>query len=134
MLNPVWRKLEQLLKLSGSYTHRVALKQPPYCVHGQDTVCFRWRDYADGNKQKVMCLSHEEFIRRFCSIFYLHGFVRYASTVSCQPAAKAGFGTLPASFRVKPPPQLPALSGGSATGEVQALIGMFARCAAKCTC
>ncbi|MCB9351999.1 MAG: transposase [Lewinellaceae bacterium] len=75
--------LEQLLSYLYRYTHRVVISNHRIVSMDKDTVCFRWRDYADGNKQKVMCLSHEEFIRRFCSIFYLHGFVRYATTVSC---------------------------------------------------
>lgn len=31
----------------------------------QGRVTFRWRDYADGNKNKMMTVSAVEFIRRF---------------------------------------------------------------------
>ena len=31
----------------------------------EGVVRFRWRDYADGNKTKVMALGAEEFLRRF---------------------------------------------------------------------
>ena len=37
---------------------------------------FRWRDYADGNKVKVMRLDADEFIRRFLLHVLPRGFTR----------------------------------------------------------
>ncbi len=39
-------------------------------------VTFRWRDYKDGNKQKLMTLDAMEFIRRFLIHVLPRGFVR----------------------------------------------------------
>jgi len=32
---------------------------------GDDTITFKYKDYADGNKQKQLCLMQVEFIRRY---------------------------------------------------------------------
>ena len=37
---------------------------------------FRWRDYADGDRVKIMTLATEEFIRRFLLHIVPGGFVR----------------------------------------------------------
>ncbi len=39
-------------------------------------VRFRWRDYAHGNKTKIMALSAEEFLRRFLLHTLPAGFVK----------------------------------------------------------
>jgi hypothetical protein len=39
-------------------------------------VRFRWRDYRDGNRSKVMALSGEEFLRRFLLHVLPSGFMR----------------------------------------------------------
>ena len=39
-------------------------------------VCFRWKDYAHGNRVKTMTLSAEEFLRRFLLHVLPGGFVR----------------------------------------------------------
>src|SRR5262249_51940701 len=39
-------------------------------------VRFRWRDYARGNKQRLMTVSAQEFIRRFLVHVLPKGFVR----------------------------------------------------------
>ena len=49
----------------GRYTHKIALTI--HCIKGitQHSVVFKYCDYADGNLQKEMRLSHAEFLRRF---------------------------------------------------------------------
>ncbi|EGW39294.1 putative transposase [Desulfosporosinus sp. OT] len=42
----------------------------------KDTVSFKWRDYKDNSKQKVMTLSAEEFIRRFLIHILPSGFMK----------------------------------------------------------
>ena len=49
----------------GRYTHRVAISNSRILRADTDSVSFRWKDYKDGARQKVMQLKGEEFIRRF---------------------------------------------------------------------
>ena len=58
---------EQVIAYLGRYTHRVALAQDRLVSLDDDQVCFRWRDYRDGSKIKLMRLEASEFIRRFLS-------------------------------------------------------------------
>jgi hypothetical protein len=44
-----------------------------------NTVRFKWRDYADGNKTKIMTLDAHEFIRRYLSHILPDGFMRVRS-------------------------------------------------------
>lgn len=54
-----------VLKYLGRYTHRIAISNDRILTLEDDRVSFRWRDYADDNKRKVMTLEASEFIRRF---------------------------------------------------------------------
>ena len=47
------------------------------CENGK--VTFKWRDYSDGNKQKLMTLEAHEFIRRYLSHILPDGFMRVRS-------------------------------------------------------
>jgi predicted Zn-ribbon and HTH transcriptional regulator len=58
------------------YTHRVAITNHRLLAFDQDRVTFRWKDYAHGNKKKKMCLSADEFLRRFLLHVLPRGFVR----------------------------------------------------------
>lgn len=49
----------------GRYTHRVAISNNRIVSFENGQVTFRWRDYRDRKKEKLMTLSAEEFIRRF---------------------------------------------------------------------
>ena len=62
---PPFDGAEGVLQYLGRYTHRIAISNNRIISAEGGTVTFRWRDYADGNKQKVMTLKAEEFIRRF---------------------------------------------------------------------
>ena len=55
----------QVLAYLGRYTHRIAIGNERLLDCENCEVRFRYRDYAHGNKTKVMCLPVEEFIRRF---------------------------------------------------------------------
>ena len=48
---------EQVLNYLGRYTHRVALSNDRLLAGSPGQVCFRYRDYADANRQKVMRLA-----------------------------------------------------------------------------
>jgi len=56
---------EQVLDYLARYTHRTAISNHRILDIDDATVRFRWRDYRDGNRNKIMALSAEEFIRRF---------------------------------------------------------------------
>ena len=56
---------QQAIDYLGRYTHRVAIANHRLVELANGYVRFRWRDYAHGNKVKVMQLTAEEFIRRF---------------------------------------------------------------------
>jgi Putative transposase len=56
---------EAVLAYLGRYTHRVAIANSRLVAYAGDQVSFRWRDYRHHNKNKVMTLAADEFIRRF---------------------------------------------------------------------
>jgi hypothetical protein len=65
-----------VLQYLGRYTHRVAISNARLVDLQDGTVRFRWRDYADGDRPKVLALAAEEFLRRFLLHVVPHGFVR----------------------------------------------------------
>jgi hypothetical protein len=67
---------EQVLRYLGRYTHRVAIGNHRLLSLEDGQVRFRWRDYAHGNKQKVMALDGPEFLRRFLLHVLPKGFTR----------------------------------------------------------
>jgi hypothetical protein len=56
---------EAVLQYLGRYTHRVAISNNRIIHVENGLVVFKWRDYADNNKEKFMTVTAEEFIRRF---------------------------------------------------------------------
>jgi len=73
---PAFGGLEQVLCYLGRYTHRIAISNHRLVSFDGNTVTFRWRDYARGNKQRLMTVSADEFIRRFLVHVLPKGFVR----------------------------------------------------------
>jgi hypothetical protein len=67
---------EHVLAYLGRYTHRVALSNNRLLALADGRVHFRWRDYADGDRVKVMALDVDEFLRRFLLHIVPDGFVR----------------------------------------------------------
>ena len=66
----------QVLKYLARYTHRVAISNARLVDVADGQVSFRYKDYADGNQQKVMTLSADEFLRRFMQHVLPKGFVK----------------------------------------------------------
>jgi len=66
----------RVLRYLGRYTHRVAISNQRLLSFDGRSVSFRWKDYAHGNKQRIMTLSASEFLRRFCQHVLPRGFVR----------------------------------------------------------
>lgn len=54
-----------VLEYLGRYTHRIAISNHRIVRMENDRVSFRWRDYADSNRIKIMTVDAAEFIRRF---------------------------------------------------------------------
>lgn len=67
---------ERVLKYLSRYTHRVAIANERLVFVGDDVVRFRWKDYADGSRVKVLTLAAEEFLRRFLLHVVPRGFMR----------------------------------------------------------
>ena len=62
---PPFKTAANVVEYLGRYTHRVAISNSRILKIENDTVSFKWRDYKDNSKCKVMTLSASEFIRRF---------------------------------------------------------------------
>jgi hypothetical protein len=56
---------ETLFDYLERYTHRIVIGNHRILKMEDGHVFFSWRDYADGNKKKIMKLEAPEFIRRF---------------------------------------------------------------------
>ncbi len=67
---------EYALRYLGRYTHRVAISNHRLVSFVDDQVTFRWRDSAHKNKQRLLTLPVEEFLRRFLLHLLPRGFVR----------------------------------------------------------
>jgi hypothetical protein len=67
---------EQVLQYLGRYTHRIALTNSRLVSCDERTVRFRYKDYAAGNRRKVMSLDAQEFIRRYLLHVLPRGFMR----------------------------------------------------------
>jgi hypothetical protein len=66
----------QVLDYLGRYTHRVAISNNRLVSLDDEAVRFRYKDYAHGNRRKVMALAPPEFIRRFLLHVLPTGFMR----------------------------------------------------------
>lgn len=65
-----------VIKYLGRYTHRVAISNQRILEITDNTVTFRYKDYADNDKLKSMTLTCVEFIRRFMMHILPHQFVK----------------------------------------------------------
>ena len=75
-LKPPFGSPAYVLHYLGRYTHRVAISNHRLVSFADGQVTFRWRDSADGNKQKLLPLSVNEFLTRFLLHVLPQGFVR----------------------------------------------------------
>jgi hypothetical protein len=67
---------QHVLHYLARYTHRVAISNHRLVAFTDGKVTFRWKDYAHHNKQRLMTVTAEEFLRRFFLHVLPHGFVR----------------------------------------------------------
>ena len=71
-----FRGPDHLLQYLARYTHRVAISNHRLIAFDGESVTFRWKDYAHGNKKRKMTISADEFLRRFLLHTLPRGFVR----------------------------------------------------------
>jgi hypothetical protein len=104
---------EQVLQYLGHYTHRVAISNQRLVSASKDAVCFRYKDYAHGNRRTIMCLEPLEFLRRFSLHVLPRGFNRIRhygllanrnrrALLACAKAALDALAA-PLSCEAKPP-------------------------------
>ena len=67
---------EQVLKYLARYTHRVAISNRRLVSLNDGQVAFHYKDYRQGQRERVMCLEAVEFMRRFLLHVLPKGFVR----------------------------------------------------------
>lgn len=60
----------------GRYTHRVAISNNRILKIENGSVTFKWRDYRDHSRWKIMTLSADEFIRQFLMHVLPAGFTK----------------------------------------------------------
>jgi hypothetical protein len=75
-VKPPWGAPETVLKYLARYTHRAAISNHRLVSLEDGQVCFRWKDYAQGGRQRTMTLGAIEFVRRFLMHVLPSGFVR----------------------------------------------------------
>ncbi len=64
-LKPPFSRPEKVLEYLTRYTHRVAISDGRILETDGSEVVFTWRDSRDDAKEKIKCLSANEFIKRF---------------------------------------------------------------------
>jgi Putative transposase/Transposase zinc-binding domain len=69
----------QVIQYLGRYTHKVAITHHRIISVADNKISFRYKDYQDGDKKKIMTLSQEEFVRRFEKHILPKGFVKIRS-------------------------------------------------------
>lgn len=62
---PSLNNAEKVIEYLGRYTHRVAISNARIVDVVKDKVIFKWTDYRQGGKTKIMKVNAEEFICRF---------------------------------------------------------------------
>lgn len=74
---------EAVIEYLGRYTHRVCISNHRILNIENGHVTFKWKDYRD-NKEKIMTITAEEFIRRFLLHILPSGFmkIRYYGLLS----------------------------------------------------
>ncbi|MBF8984900.1 IS91 family transposase [Lutibacter sp. B2] len=73
---PPFKNAEYVIRYLGRYTHRVAISNHRIVKFEDGRVTFKWRDYKNHNKNKLITLDVFEFIRRFLLHILPHRFVK----------------------------------------------------------
>jgi hypothetical protein len=67
---------KSVIEYLGRYTHKIAISNHRILSIDATTVTFKYKDYKHENVQKIMTLSHQEFVRRFAQHILPKRFVR----------------------------------------------------------
>jgi len=67
---------ENVVRYLGNYTHRIAISERRIIAADEQSVSFRYKDYADNEQVKIMTLDTVEFTRRFLLHVLPKGFMR----------------------------------------------------------
>lgn len=103
-----------MLAYLSRYTHRVAISNSRLVSADARAVAFRWKDYRNrqGDRQKIMRLATDEFIRRFLIHVLPDGFHRirhYGLLASAtRKASIAKIRSLLGEAQAEPAPQVAA--------------------------
>lgn len=73
---PPFKTAATVVEYLGMYTHRVAISNNRILKLEDGQVSFKWKDYKDQNKWKVMTVTALEFIRRFLIHILPSGFMK----------------------------------------------------------
>ena len=73
---PPFKHPNTVLKYLGRYTHRIAISNNRIIRFKDGYVYFKWKDYKENNKWKVMKVTASEFIRRFLLHVLPNGFMK----------------------------------------------------------
>lgn len=74
-----FRGVNSVIEYLGRYTHKVAISNHRIRSIDNEKVSFQYKDYRDQNKQKLMTLTGEEFLRRFALHIQPKGYRRIRS-------------------------------------------------------
>lgn len=73
---PPFKSSKHVLNYLGRYTHRVAISNNRILKLENNQVTFKWRDYKDNNKEKILTLPAVDFMRRFLLHILPSGFTK----------------------------------------------------------
>lgn len=73
---PPFKNASYVVEYLGRYTHRVAISNNRIINIKDGNIIFKWRDYKDKNKWKLMMVPADEFIRRFLIHILPPGFMK----------------------------------------------------------
>ena len=75
-LKPPCNAPQKAVEYLGRYTSRIAISEKRLISHDDGIVKFRWKDYRQDGKEKIMVLTEVEFLRRFLLHIVPQQFVR----------------------------------------------------------
>lgn len=75
-IKPYLNAPDVVVKYLSRYTYRIAISNHRIIKVDKGLVSFRWKDYADNKRQKIMTLDGVEFVRRFLMHVLPGGFMR----------------------------------------------------------
>ena len=107
-----------VLHYLARYTHRVAISNHRLVDVRDGQVTFRWKDYRHGSQVRLMTLSAEEFLRRFCLHVLPKGFVRIRFYGFLAPRCRTEALSRCRSALDASPPPVPAASARDTTTPV----------------